>query len=224
MITDPFVLKSLPKWHPHRLMWTAYARSKERVAALQFSSLELPKKQIKILPNCSTNKDSTAVTGLQLSYLLAALQATESLLSTAVVEIGSYRGATTKALALATKRRVYAVDPFIGYGGAEDDFQIFLNQTSDLPNLEHLRYTSGEASRKWSYGAIGFLFIDALHDYVNTRFDIEVWGAKLAVGGLMALHDTDNRNFSGTRKAAKEAAMKMSLWAHIDDLVILRKI
>lgn len=221
---DPFSLKSLSKWHIRRFTWTAYARIREKFAALTFNSNAIPIKEIEsVSAHPEPDKDLTAVTGLQLSYVLEALRSTESLSHTDVVEVGSYRGATTRVLASATRRRVVAVDPFIGYGGAENDYQIFLQQTADLPNLKHHRCTSGEAARTWSYGSLGFVFIDALHDYVNTSFDIAVWSAKLLPGGLMALHDTDNPHFPGTRKAAFAALKRMTLWSHINDLVILQK-
>jgi hypothetical protein len=35
------------------------------------------------------------------------------------------------------------------------------------------------------------VFINAVHDYVNTSFDIEAWLPKLVPGGILALHDTD---------------------------------
>jgi predicted O-methyltransferase YrrM len=220
---DPFLLKSLPKWHIRRVAWTAYARVQEKLAALSFASTAIPIKLINKLAECQEPEEGeTAVTGLQLSYLIAALKATEPLSST-MVEVGSFRGATTLALASETRRSIFAVDPYIGYGGAEVDRAAFLRRVGHLPHVKHLRLTSGEAARTWSHGNVGFVFIDALHDYVNTSYDIKVWGEKLMAGGLMALHDTDNPRFPGTRKAAFAALKTMDQWAHINDLTILRK-
>jgi predicted O-methyltransferase YrrM len=223
-LTDPFILKFLPRWHIRRVVWTTYARFQERMAALSFESMGIPVKEISDLPVCSeTEREHTAVTALQLSYLIAALRATEPLLTTVVAEIGSYRGATTFALALETRRLVVAIDPYIGFGGAEDDYKEFIKRVGPLPNVRHLRSTSGAAAREWSQGSISFVFIDAVHDYVNTSYDIEVWRRELVTGGLMALHDTDNPHFPGTRKAAFAALKTMDLWAHTSDLVILKK-
>jgi predicted O-methyltransferase YrrM len=220
---DPFLLKRLPKWHITRVAWTAYARAQERIAALSFASTAVPIKLISNVAECpEPEKEETAVTGLQLSYLIAALRATEPLSST-IVEVGSYRGATTLALASETRRSIVAVDPYIGYGGAEVDREAFLKRVGNFINVKHLRLTSGEAARTWSHGTVSFVFIDAVHDYVNTRYDIKAWRDKLMSGGLMALHDTDNPQFPGTRKAASAALKNMDLWAHINDLVILRK-
>jgi predicted O-methyltransferase YrrM len=221
---DPFSLKSLPKWHVRRAAWTAYARVQEKIAALTFASNAIPIKQLTNLAGCpEPEKELTSVTGLQLSYLIAALKATESLSSTVVIEVGSYRGATTLAIASETHRFIFAVDPYIGYGGAENDQRLFMKRIGHLPNVKHLRLTSGEAARTWSASDVSLVFIDAVHDYVNTSFDIDMWGQKLVPGGLMALHDTDNPLFPGTRRAAFAALKTMDLWAHVNDLVILKK-
>jgi predicted O-methyltransferase YrrM len=221
---DPFSLKSLPKWHVKRAVWTAYARFQERIAAYSFSSNAVVLKRLNGVADFpDPDKDQTAVTGIQLSYLIAALRATEFLSPAAVVEVGAYRGATTLALASKTSRPYFAIDPYIGYGGAEDDRKVFQQRVANLPNVSHLHCTSGEAARTWNCGNIGFVFIDAVHDYANTSYDIHVWEKALVSGGLMALHDTDNVHFPGTRKAAKLALRTMDLWTHINDLVILKK-
>jgi predicted O-methyltransferase YrrM len=221
---DPFSLKSLPKWHIRRAAWTAYARIQEKIAALTFASNGILIKQLNNLAACpEPEKEQTSVTGLQLSYLIDALKATEYLAASVIVEVGSYRGATTLVLASETSRDVFAVDPYIGYGGAEDDLGAFQKRVGHLSNVKHLRLTSGAAARSWKHGDVGLVFIDALHDYVNTSFDIDMWGRKLVVGGLMALHDTDNPLFHGTRRAAFAAVKTMDLWAHVNDLVILKK-
>jgi predicted O-methyltransferase YrrM len=221
---DPFCLKALPKWHIVRVAWTAYARVQDRLAVLSFASKTIPSKELNVLADFPRQpREETAVTGLQLGYLIEAVKATDSGGSTVVVEIGSYRGVTTLALASETRRPVLAVDPYIGYGGAEADRVAFLRRVGHLLNVKHLPLTSGVAARTWCHGNVGFIFIDAVHDYVNTSYDISAWGQKLVLGGLMALHDTDNPGFPGTRKAAFAALETMDLWAHVNDLVILRR-
>ncbi len=37
------------------------------------------------------------------------------------------------------------------------------------------------------------------------------------------MHDTDNARFAGTRRAVNEMSKGMELFAHVQDLVILRK-
>ena len=67
--------------------------------------------------------------------------------------------------------------------------------------------SSGKPRRggtRWRHGPASFLFIDAVHDYVNTAFDIATWSPLLVPGGILALHDTDQEIFAGTRRAAFE--------------------
>lgn len=222
---DPFSIKKYPKWHPQRLAFTLKARLIEQQAKLNFQKYLLPEI---ILPNLSEPSDvdysNTAVTPSQMQHLLAAVSATEHLKDTVVVEVGSCRGVTTQMLAKATTRKVIAVDPFIGYGGFEEDYRLFVKNTSELPNVIHERKTSGEAGRTWNHNSVGLVFIDALHDYVNTAFDIEIWSSLLVEGGMLAMHDTDQSCFAGTRKAAFEAFKSYdNVFAHPDNLTILQK-
>lgn len=226
MSLDPFEFKKYSKIHPARLGFTAYARSAELYSRLVFDRVQLEylegdeQREVRLEPY---EQQNTAVSPRQMGALLHYLREAEDLPGTAVVEIGSYRGITTAHFSKAVTKAVYAVDPFIGYGGAEDDYQIFMNNTRDLASVHHVRETSGAASQKWPAQNISFLFIDAVHDYVNTKHDIATWSEKLIPGGMMAMHDTDNAAFAGTRYAAWQAAQKMRIVCHIPDLVILSK-
>jgi hypothetical protein len=211
-------MKRWPRWHPLRIGYVAYSRLQERIAKARFDSYALPFTDRDTQPRALPN---TAVTEMQLNCLLRALDATEPLKSTCIVEIGCYRGATTARLASHTQRPVYAVDPFIGYGGSEEDFAIFRAAIAGLKNVEHLRTTSGSTGKRWTRLAPSFVFIDAVHDYVNVRHDIATWVPLMCRGGLIALHDTDNAGFAGTRRAVCEASRRWPVYEHVDDLTIL---
>lgn len=216
---DPFALKSRPRWHPLRAGYVGYSRAQELIARSRFSSYALP-------VSAGANGEAgsipdTAVTSFQLECLKRALQATEHLQDTAVVEVGAFRGVTSAWLASNTRRRVFAVDPYIGYGGSAGDLAAFQAATRGFANLAHLRVTSGEGSRTWSGPPISLLFIDAVHDYVNVRFDIAAWSRLMAPGGLIAAHDTDNAMFAGTRRAVFEASRRFGVFLHTEDLTIL---
>ena len=232
MVLDPFAIKKYPKWHPYRLAFTARARLIEREARQNFEKYKIPYKIIQNLPEVTDcDFSDTAVTPLQAQHLIHALQSTEHLQDTVVVEIGSYRGITTKLLASSTKRQVIAVDPYIDYGGSEEDYTHFQRNTDNISNITHIRKTSGGAAKNWDHLPISLIFIDALHDYVNTAFDIASWLPMLVSGGLLTLHDTDQLTFAGTRKAVFEAYSSpdypctkyLDLWAHPDNMVIFTK-
>jgi hypothetical protein len=102
----------------------------------------------------------------------------------------------------------------------------FLENTRDLDKVVLIRKTSGEAARSWANESVGLIFVDAVHDYVNVAHDICAWSPKLAVGGILAFHDTDDKRFSGARCAvfkALQRSNRFSLFAHADNLTMLRK-
>jgi hypothetical protein len=57
---------------------------------------------------------------------------------------------------------------------------------------------------------------------VNTAFDIATWSPLLVPGGILALHDTDQEIFAGTRRAAFEAHGhdRFELLAHPSNLTL----
>jgi predicted O-methyltransferase YrrM len=224
MKADPFSIKKYSKWHPQRLLFTVRARLVEKEAKFNFERYGLPEKILTNLPNApEVDYQNTAVTPLQMQHLLSAVEATEHLQNTVIVEIGCFRGITTQALAKATSRQVIAVDPYIGYGGFEEDYLYFKKNTNALLNVVHARKSSGGAAKTWQYPKVSLIFIDALHDYVNTAFDIEAWSSLLVEGGMLACHDTDQKCFAGTRKAVFESSSRFSLFAHPDNLTIFYK-
>jgi hypothetical protein len=208
MRTDPFAIKHLPKWHPRRLAFKSHALRIEWEARRRYERYALPVKVLADLPALPDDVawQDTSVTPIQMQHLLHALAMTETpeFAGTVVVEIGSYRGETTRCLARSTPGTVVAVDPYGGYGGAEAEFEHFRNRTAGLPNVVLERTTSGAAARQWRHGQARLLFIDAVHDYVNTSFDIATWSPLQVPGGILALHDTDQEIFAGTRRAAFE--------------------
>jgi hypothetical protein len=174
-MVDPFAIKQFSQYHPRRLAFTLWARWQERQARRHVQQYQFPSCVIPNLPHAPTiDPQHTAVEPIELQHLLAAVAAEKQQNpAPVIVEIGAYRGVTSRCLALeAAPGQVFCVDPFIGYGGWEQDLAIFQKNTAGLANVTHLRQTSGQASRAWSAQPIDLVFIDAVHDYVNTRFDI----------------------------------------------------
>ncbi len=225
MRVDPFAVKRYPRWHPLRLAHKSLAVTSEWGARRRYARYALPEILWDPLPAVpEADWEATSVTPLQMSHLLRAVAATESLSGTVIVEVGSFRGVTTRCLAVSTSRLVIAVDPYAGYGGADDDQNGFRRRISGLDNVIHEAKTSGNAARDWTHGPVSFIFIDAVHDYVNTSFDIKAWMPKLVRGGILALHDIDQATFAGTRRAAFELLddYRLELLAHPDNLAIFR--
>ena len=223
---DPFSIKSLPKWHPYRALITLSFRYQEWLAAVKFHTYQLPRVSPQILQpghECNPARN-TAVSAEQFVVLSQCLAETESL-PFPCVEIGSYRGVTTTFMASHTKRKVIAIDPFIGWGGCDEDMRICLANTRPHQNVCHIRMTSGSAAAEIAQAS--FVFIDAVHDYANVRHDLAVYSRKIVSLGIVALHDTDNPSFAGTRRAVFEFLSNVrsfQLLYHVKDLTVLRNV
>lgn len=221
---DPFS-SELVIYHPKRIFFKLYVSVMEWFSKLIFHKICIDEKVIEAIPKHELDSRSgLSVTNEQMNYLLFALSETESLIGSVVVEVGSFRGETTSVLAEHTKRTVVAVDKYYsGWDMSASALNSFMEKTKKFNNVEFERKTSGEAVSSWSYSMAGLIFIDAQHNFVNTHFDIETWLPKLVDGGLIALHDVDQIEFAGTRLAAWLAVRKLTLWAHVDGLVICKK-
>jgi len=119
-----------------------------------------------------------------------------------VVEIGSYRGRSTVVLARATEARVVAIDPHAGNDRGPQQIAGYANEAESdhhafLTNLEragvrdrvrHVRRFSADAQAEVD-GPIDLLYVDGAHRYRPARDDIRDWGARVAPGGTMLIHD-----------------------------------
>lgn len=222
---DPFSIKSYSKAHPARLLWTLQSRILDLIASNRYTHIALPfgpAQQITLNDRGSQLHD-TAVTSAQLEILRCALYHTEDIEGD-VAEIGSFRGATTVEIATCTSRRVYAIDPFIGYGGSEEDLERFSARTVHHPNITHIRQTSGSAYAILEDCALSLVFIDAVHDVSNSWFDFCVWSNRLKPGGLMVMHDVDDH--PGTQFAAMrflEKSRHYRVWGYCPNMLILER-
>lgn len=159
----------------------------------------------------------------QLSDAMACVGAVDGLLSEAeaqllfdlaagardgcIVEIGTFHGKSTVALALGARAgsgaRVYAIDPFLPYTGMTGrQFEaaekakllenLLLAGVSEDVWLLHL--PSVQVARAWS-APIAFLWIDGDHSYEGVRADFAAWRPHVVPGGLVAFHDSRNPRF-----------------------------
>ncbi len=118
-----------------------------------------------------------------------------------ILEIGSYRGRSTSALALGTNGApVYAIEPheaFEGVYGAQygpADRRAFFENLLRVGVVEKVRLvnlSSEVACQGWTR-PIGLLWIDGDHTLDGVRRDFESWQRFLVPGGVVAFHDADD--------------------------------
>lgn len=119
-----------------------------------------------------------------------------------IVEIGSYRGRSTIALATGSSRGrtapVYAIEPhesFTGVLGASfgpDDKTAFDENVARSPHsrLIHLISASSQAAAQAWDEEIGLLWIDGDHRYEAVRRDFDLWSPFLHANGRVAFDDS----------------------------------
>jgi predicted O-methyltransferase YrrM len=122
-----------------------------------------------------------------------------------VVEIGSYRGRSAIVLARAAPEgaSVVAIDPHAGndrgpqqiHGTREEGesdnraFRANLERAGVADRVHHVRLPSGEAHPAVQ-GQVDLLYVDGAHRYGPARDDIAGWGARVAPGGALLIHDS----------------------------------
>jgi predicted O-methyltransferase YrrM len=118
-----------------------------------------------------------------------------------VVEIGSFRGKSTIVLARAAGS-VVAIDPHAGSDrgpqeiaadaarGDEDHSAFVANVAAAgvADRVRHVRAMSAEALGAVD-GPLAMLYVDGAHRFAAARDDILRWGARVAPGGTMLVHD-----------------------------------
>jgi len=101
-----------------------------------------------------------------------------------IVEIGSYRGLSTVALARGSMKGpripVFAVDPH--------GFQNVLFSGA-APMIHPIALPSQQAVAGWKH-PISLLWIDGCHDYDSVREDFLLWSPFVLSGGWVAIHDS----------------------------------
>lgn len=122
----------------------------------------------------------------------------------AIVEIGSHSGLSTcwmgHGSASGMGAQVFAIDPWLGprpdsnddpFGLGDGVYAEFLKNVK-AEGLQRvitpMRMRSVAAANKWK-GAIGLLFIDAVHETWAVTEDYNAWWKFIEKGGTLAFHD-----------------------------------
>jgi FkbM family methyltransferase len=153
----------------------------------------------------------------------------------AIVEIGSYRGRSTAALARGSKdgagAPVYAIEPheqfrgvFGGQFGPADRRAFFESMlaadTTDVVRLVNL--PCEEAARSWSR-EIGLLWIDGDHAEDAVRRDFREWEPHVVPGGLVALHDSTSPELGPARIVEEAIGLGWERVREVGITTVLRK-
>lgn len=127
-----------------------------------------------------------------------------------IVEIGSFKGKTTIALALGSKfkkrERVYSIDPQENMGIR----QIFLDNIYRAKVHDYVitNFKKSQDVAADFNSPIRLLFIDGCHEYKSVKQDILLWKDYLIEGGIIAMHDYLPDNYPaylvGVNKAVNE--------------------
>jgi hypothetical protein len=122
----------------------------------------------------------------------------------AVVEIGSFQGKSTVALASAVDdtASVYAIDPHAGndrqpgqWDGetaeGEADHDAFFDNLTKSGVVDRVIYVRefSQNAHPLVPGDIDLLYVDGAHGYGPAVSDITGWGGRVVPGGAMAIHD-----------------------------------
>lgn len=223
---DPFSLKELPKTSLKRILWTGQSRALDIIARvsrkpldniIETSCLEWYSRDRGVVLT------DTAVTSMQVDYLCKAVDEVQSI-DGPIIEVGSFRGVTTVALASRSTKTVYAIDPFIGYGGSKSDFDKFKERVSNVENISHVMMTSGSALKYLDGVKASLIFVDAIHDVSNSWFDIMGWTRMLSPGGMLAMHDVDDHAGSAfTARRFLKKYEQFTPWAYCPNMLIARR-
>lgn len=122
-----------------------------------------------------------------------------------IVEVGSWRGASTIALARGARVPVYAIEPherFTGVMGGDfgpaDRVAFFRNllRAGVVEQVRLVNLSSEVVAAGWRE-PVGLLWIDGDHRYESVRRDFECWERHLS--GAIAFHDSTGPTLGPTR-------------------------
>jgi hypothetical protein len=134
------------------------------------------------------------------------------------VEIGVEYGHNLIALAKRNKATKFiGIDPYsfesfivkgekrISYWSYDFDnaYNYFISKSKRLTNIDLIKDYSSSAVTRFKNESLDMVFIDAAHDYLNVKNDIELWLPKVRKGGVLAGHDYSLR-FLGVVKAVND--------------------
>jgi hypothetical protein len=154
-----------------------------------------------------------------------------------IVDIGSYRGRSTAALALGSLANkavpVYAIDPHEsfegiqgGHFGPQDRIAFFRNmlRLNVVEIIRLINLGSDVVSGAWDR-PVALLWIDGDHTYEAVKRDFEMWEPFVVQDGLIGLHDsTDMQSGPGKIVVVALSSKRFKIVDQVDMTTILCKI
>ncbi len=154
----------------------------------------------------------------ELTYLAQTASRCQSIL-----EVGSWEGRSTIAMAENTEGVVYAVDSWTGSMDHRSELSVqvlpdFLRNTQGLSNILPVPLPSARAYAvlKKFHLTFDMIFIDASHEFEDVKTDIQMWRNRLAPDGILCGHDYGFPEHPGVKQAVDELIPKFhtvhSIW------------
>jgi predicted O-methyltransferase YrrM len=148
-----------------------------------------------------------------------------------IVEIGSFKGRSTVFLAKGCQSvgtgHVFAVDPHTPDGINERAFRENIRRAAVESLVSPLVMSSIEAVQGWNK-PVGLLWVDGDHKYRGVRGDFFAWFPHVAVGGVVAFHDTLNRKavarFVQRHIHRLEGAGALVIMDQVEEILAVRKV
>ncbi len=151
-----------------------------------------------------------------------------------IVEIGSWKGKSTVALARGASRvhdaKVYAIDPHkpLPVEGYTEDteaaFMANIEKTGVADRVVPMIMTSEQAARGWNQ-PVRLLWIDGDHRYEAANLDFTLWEPHVVIGGIIAMHDTIRKK--GPKRVLWEKVFLSGRFqeiAIVDNITAVRKV
>jgi len=138
-----------------------------------------------------------------------------------ILEIGSYKGRSTSALAfgcVGTGKRVFTIDEFYSFkkGSSSAPFKKNMKRLGLEKYVILLEGFSEDIAQVWRKSInipIDFLFMDGSHDYETVVNDYRNFSEFVVSGSLIALHDVFCEGHSGCTRAWRKV-LKRELISH----------
>lgn len=146
-----------------------------------------------------------------------------------IVEVGSYRGMSTTALAKGARVPVYAIEPHEHFQGVlggmfgPEDRRAFFENTLRAGVVQQVRLvnlSSEVVTPGWQL-PVGLLWIDGDHRYEAVRRDFECWEPHLR--GKVAFHDSIQPTLGPAQLISELLADGFELVEHVQGTKVLRR-